>query len=195
MIISKSIEVVFVAIPKTGTRSVYEVLINDFGGHMLREHGIKIPNEYSGYYSFTIVRNPYDRLVSAWWSTTQRGHDKYNYKKELGNNMSFLNFCKNLEKYEGKFVQHTAPQSRWLDNKLDKIIKYENLNEEWLNLPFNRNRLALPHNNPTVSASKKNPVARKVYTDYLNNEILPMINKYYHEDFEKTGYQKIESIC
>jgi hypothetical protein len=153
---------------------------------------MNVPDAYKNYYTFTTIRNPYDRLVSAWWSTTQRGHDRYNYKKQLGEDTSFLNFCKNLHRYVDKPMPHAAPQSRWLDNKIDKVIRYENLNEEWLKLPFNEKHMPLPHKNPTVLPTEKQPIPRKGYMEYLNSEVIQLINEYYHEDFTNLNYEKIK---
>jgi len=188
MIISEKNKITFIAIPKTGTRSVYSILIEHFGGKLLQEHGFKVPAKYEEYYTFTVVRNPYDRLVSAWWSTTQRDGDRYGYVKELKGDTSFLNYCKNLKRFENKIIPHLQPQCNWFNNRIDKIIRYENINEEWLDLPFNTSKQPLPHKNPTTMVASNNSIPRDHYSTYLNDEIISIINQRYNQDFIKFGY-------
>jgi len=189
MIISEKNKIAFIAIPKTGTRSVYDILKREFEGIQLQDHKTIVPQEYVDYYSFTIVRNPYDRLVSAWWSTTQRGDDRYGYIKDLNGDASFLNYCRNLKRFENKRIPHLMPQCNWFNNKIDKAIRYENINEEWLDLPFNLYKKPLPHENPTVKVAKNNPKPRLHYSNYLNDEIIDIINEKYKEDFIKLNYE------
>ena len=51
MIFSKEHKFVFVAIPKTGTRSVYNIMQKNYGAVRYQEHYKFIPDEYKDYYS------------------------------------------------------------------------------------------------------------------------------------------------
>jgi len=185
---------VFIAIPKTGTRSIYNVLRREFEGHLIRDHEKKIPEKFKGWFSFTVIRNPYERLVSAWWSTTQRGVDPKGFIKRLKGNASFENFCKNLPSLETvRSAPHLTPQFQWLNNDFDKIIEYENLEEEWLKLPFNENKVQLIHINSTRKLEgERNKIVRKHYTEYLNPTIIDIINKFYAKDFKQLNYKMIK---
>lgn len=194
MIISDKRKIAFIGIPKTGTRSVYRELENNYDGIRHRDHAKKFVSSYRDYYKFTIVRNPYDRLVSSWWSTTQRNEDPKGYiKSTLKDDTSFLNFCRNLEQLRDRHrnVPHVLPQVNWLNNKFDKIIRYESLNEEWLNLPFNLNSIPLPHLNPTTRKAANNPISRKTTESYLNEECIAIINNFYKEDFNALKYDML----
>jgi hypothetical protein len=194
MIVSEKHKVIFVAIPKTATRSIYNSLINNFDGKQLNDHQKIIPIKYQSYYSFTVIRNPYDRAVSIWWSTCKRNNDKRKYiSKYLKDDNTFLNFCKNLDKIDG--IENrvvTNKQINWINNNnINKFIKFENLNNEWNNLPFNTINNKLDILNPTVIQTDKNPNARKSYKNYLNSESIKLINDYYHLDFKLLKYNQI----
>lgn len=191
MIISQKNKIVFIAIPKTGTRSIYRALIDNYDGIQWKvDHYRDIPEWCKGYYTFTVVRNPYERLVSAWWSTTQRGGKlKKAYINHLKDDLSLLNYCQNLKKFT---YWHSQPQVIWLkNNRFDKIIRFENLKEEWLNLPFNTTGTELPHINTTTWISPNNPTARNPYQEYLTPDIIEIINDYYKEDFDMLKYQML----
>ena len=195
MVISDKHNYLFIAIPKTGTRSIYRLLIDEFDGELKRDHSKSIDAKYLDHYSFTVIRNPYDRLVSVWWSTCQRGDDSKRYiNKFLKDDISFLNFCKNLENLNSiKNVPHCNLQSDWLEStKFDNVIKFENLNASWLNLPFNKDKkIKLGFLNSTIKKASNNPTARKDYLNYLSSEIIELINNFYIKDFKNTGYEML----
>lgn len=125
---------------------------------------------------FTVVRNPYDRLVSDlfWFKKIEKNFTpdqvyyviKYNYLNE-----------KNLD-------NHTEPQYKFItDQNLKlipgiKIFKCETLNEsnKELNhfLGFN------------IDIRKEN--VNKNYSKYLNNKSISLINNIYKKDFEFFNY-------
>jgi hypothetical protein len=140
MIICKEHRVVFVAIPKTGTRSTYGILKKYFKGKLYKEHYDVVPAKYKNYFKFTTIRNPYARAVSLWWSTCKRGNDKRGFIKESGGDslelfLKFLISNKNSEKNATFHLLRT--QSRYLKaNKYDAILKMESLEEDFWNLKF-----------------------------------------------------------
>ena len=133
MLRSDKYKFVFVAIPKTGTSSIigaskkfFEAKLPSGGGG----HDQIIPSKFSDYYKFTVVRNPYDRAVSAWQSSTQRNNgDRYGFKAKMDSSNSFRSFCKEILKSGNALVK---PQHFWLaKNNFNKILnlkrgKYEN---------------------------------------------------------------------
>ena len=192
MMVSEKLKVVFIAVPKTGTRSVYQWFRVHGDGKLFMDHQKNIPSKYKDYFKMTIVRNPYERLVSSWWSTTQRGDDPKKYiEKTLKKDTSFRNFCNKLELLTSNHpgTPHVWPQSSWLDNDFDKIIYCENLNEEWVNLPFNPDKIPLGHRNPTTRLAKNNRFVRKAYDHYLDKVSIKKINNFYREDFDRLNYE------
>ena len=66
MFICPDHNIVFVAVPKTATRSIYKILEADFNGELYnhQDHMQIIPDEFKHYFSFCVIRNPYDRICS-----------------------------------------------------------------------------------------------------------------------------------
>jgi len=201
MIISTDHRIVFMAIPKTGTRSIYACMKEYFGGIVTSDHARSVPLGYKHFYLFTVVRNPYHRAVSIWWSTCKRNNDKRHFiSKYLKEDNTFLNFCRRIGDIDqGENLVVTHRQAEWLrSNYFDKILRFENLNKEWLDMPFNTKQIPLDNINSTTAVRKGslgpgNPVARGPYDQYLCNESIDLINKYYSQDFILAGYKKIET--
>jgi len=200
MIYSNNKKILFIAIPKTGTRSVYKYFERFKDSKVYKDHAKIVPG-FNDHYKFTIVRNPYDRLVSGWWATCKRGNDRYGYKKVINTyknrDVSFDQVCRNLKELVNKIkVPHLHPQTDWIEkNNINKIIRYENLNDEWLDLPFNNDKKPLPHINATTKQDLNNPlnnrghITRQHYTHYLNEENIQHINNFYKKDFELLNYE------
>jgi hypothetical protein len=137
-------------------------------------------DQYSNYYKFTIVRNPWMRLHS-WYKNVMRDeiHQK-NYG--ISPDISFLEFVK---KYAG--TGYLRPQTYWLkqfDGKLnlDFIGKFENLNSAFervatdLNFPLEKE---LPHR---IEGQKSDP------SEDFNSEVVDFIADYYAEEIELFNY-------
>ena len=71
MIISDKYKFIYVSMPKCGTHTFYSVIKEFYEGRRYGKfHHIDPPEfNYRDYFIFTSCRNPYDRLVGAWWST------------------------------------------------------------------------------------------------------------------------------
>lgn len=206
MIYSNKHKFIFTAIPKTGTRSIYQILKGNYSAELYKEHYNLIPKEYKNYYSFTIVRNPYDRFISMWWSTCKRQPDK-NRKASAGSNfielagsnkaVDLLRYMNN-NKYTDRGSELFSKQADYLkNNRFDKILYSETLNSDFKTLPFLENTIELPIINTTTSIWGNNIIARKSNPfEYIDSqEILDLINNYYKEDFEiLTNYKKIEKL-
>jgi hypothetical protein len=194
MIVSEKHKIVFIAIPKTGTRSIYDYLKTNYSGRLIGDHRTVIPAKYNNYYSFTTCRNPYDRAVSIWWSTCKRNNDKKGFiENYLKDENTFLNFCRNIKKIDSEVFPVTKKQVNWVrKNRIDKIIKFETLDEGFKNLPFNKEKKDLLILNPTVLKTRGNPEPReKDYKKYLCPESIKLIEEYYKEDFDYFKYSKI----
>tara|TARA_Y100000389_G_scaffold95188_1_gene91842 strand:+ start:483 stop:1088 length:606 start_codon:yes stop_codon:yes gene_type:complete len=189
MIYSDKHKVVFIAIPKTGTRSVYNTMQKNYGAVLYKEHHNKIPEKYKDYYSFTIVRNPYDRFISTWWSIFMRDGDliKGKASKSIrscvkGSDIKvFMSWL-----LKGNSTNHAIlkKQSDYLNNNFDMILTNESLNDDFKKLHFINSAHSLPNINSTTSVWGANTKARNpdIFT-YIDQELLEMINEHYAEDF------------
>ena len=187
MYISLKHKILFVAIPKTATRSIYKCMKDHFEGKRMHDHDKVIPDKYKDYYTFTVVRNPYDRAVSSWWSTCKRGNDKRGFiRKYLKKDNTFLNFMKNIYAItsENPDFHITEPQSEWLrGNNFNKIISFQNINTGWAQLPFNIEKTRLEIINSSNIVREGNPYIKGHFNRYLCSESIELVNEFYAEDF------------
>lgn len=205
MAISHEYKCIFVHIPRTGGHTVSAVL-----GHRRNKEKDKIPRhafpkDYSGtfpkewnsYFKLTFVRNPWDRVVSAW--TRARG--KYLYlkkdKEKIYNDHWFkINIYDNFNNFvkiglkddykKGRF----KPQKLWLFRKPNKLYEYdfigkfEDFNNEIKRLikltgiDYDINKI------PTLASSNKRP-----YMEYYNKKSIDVVYSLYKKEIEFLGYE------
>ena len=181
----------FVGIPKTGCTSISKAMGHSFSfAHMYGRHYPPHVRKKL----FTIVRNPYDRLVSAYHFMIRGG---------FRNNISYLMIRDKYASFEDWVInglsedlctydrsradmETTAKQSDWVtddDGKLliqkENIGHFETLKADALRL-FNIKEL--PHLN-----SSKRDDWKKYYT---NPKVRIKVYRLYRKDFELFGYEK-----
>lgn len=70
MIVSKSLKYVYIAIPRTGSKSMCQWLVDHYGGEWHGgHHDWRVPDEFCDFHVFTVVRNPYEIQASGWYFT------------------------------------------------------------------------------------------------------------------------------
>lgn len=170
----------FIHIPKTGGISVRTFLKdNDIEFYYGNEPKHVGKHRYASYwrseesYKFTIVRNPYARVVSY-----------YNYTTSLNWNPTFEEFVKGkLINERIKIPSAWIPQTTWIyENNIsfvNKIFKLEDNLEEKLNsfLKIRGNLL------------QKNVSTYDNYELYYTEELKDLIVNYFEDDFKLLGYQ------
>ena len=198
--ISKSKKFIFIHVPKTGGNSIQNILLNysdDYiivkektneglierfeisgkifgihkhstGAEYRRLWNSKVYGDYNDYYKFGVIRNPWERLISLYFTK--------NADRAGWNRGGFISLIKN------KPLQW-RPMSDFLSNAgLNKIIKFENINDEFAEVcsGFNIASVKLPHLNKTN---------RGHYTEYYDQELLDIVYKYYRDDINNFNYK------
>ena len=193
--ISHKHKCIFIHIPKTGGMSIEQALGKD--PKKLHAKGWKIkhgtplewknPKFWDKYFTFTVVRNPWDRVISAYFFDLKMLHksafhkDRRSLIEKLQNKPArgFIHYAKNHLSISDAIYR---PQSNWFKNKFDYVCKYENLQEDFdivcnkIGMP----RRKLPH---------KNRSRHKHYTEYYNDEARAIVAKKYAKDIERFGYE------
>ena len=130
----------------------------------------------------SIVRNPYERLVSDLFFNNLIG---VNASKE----QVFYIIQKYIASRPGSYDNHPLPQYKYITNDKREIIqnihilKTENLTNEMKNLGY------------TDFNVHANATSKKVdYYKYLNDESIEIINQFYHLDFILFNYDKIDNV-
>ena len=152
MVFDKKLKLIFIHIPKTGGTSIeyaldlYGKIENTCGvkGSKAMQHFTWIDYEqffserirhipYNNYFKFSIVRNPYDRLISEYYWCAVPG---IGFKNDQSFN-DFVNTVENIVKNknfkETVYHDHFIPQHHFIykSDKLvvNKLFKFEKFNE------------------------------------------------------------------
>ncbi len=196
---------IFVHIPKAAGVSVCQTLFHNLaGGHqtIAKYQIVFSKKEFNSYFKFTFVRNPWDRIFSA-----------YNFLKNGGLNAADNRWAKmNLAKYNcfEDFVKrwvnsnniykyvHFVPQYHFLchpgNDKLlvDFVGYYENIEEDF---DLISNKLASPPNSPLKYENKTHIFNKKLeYKSFYTDETRNIVYEVYRKDIELFGYNFDNSL-
>jgi len=185
-------------IPKNASSSVYDALKNNTD----QEHNhITFFEEFThndadlleSYISFAIVRNPYDRFISA-CHQIKRDHPEENGKLNINEIIeqerpSQYDYCNDIFYPQYRFIA--------LGNKVlvDEILKYETLDKDWeAFVKKYQNHFPFPNSIPTKLGFSNKSDDRKSWEEELkgiSEENFKLINETYARDFKLFNYKKI----
>lgn len=183
---------IFIHIPKCAGMSMAKTIFGNLaGGHATLEEYLNIfePDCIANYFKFTVVRNPWDRLVSAYFFLKTGGlnsRDRNWFDEELADFESFNEFVtkwinrKNIWK-----MDHFRPQYHYMLDKrqkihLDYVAFIENIDEDFACIADHVGvSRALPESNKSMHRS---------YMDYYNDLTMNIVAETYAEDVTMLGY-------
>lgn len=183
---------IFVHIPKCVGVSVSRALFGNLaGGHTTLEEYLDIfePRCIIDYFKFTVVRNPWDRVVSAYFFLKHGGlgeSDRSLFEKELGGFRDFGDFVKNWINRSNIWKwYHFRPQHHYMLDKrqkvhLDFVAFTENIDSDFATIAH---RMGLGRALP-----KSNRSDHSRYQDYYSDETADIVARTYAEDIEMLGY-------
>lgn len=162
-------------------------IIDDAGRSHKGTCSIVTEQDLQDYLTFSVIRNPYDRMVSLWlWGcNTVYGHDFDVFVDNVANN-----------KYQDFNRVRYRSQVEWISDingkvRVAHLLRYENLTQDFSALQdlIGIERFPLLVRNTALDKSKKE---RKVFQDYYSSEITrKIVEDIWAEDFAKFGYEKI----
>jgi hypothetical protein len=184
---------IFIHIPKCAGLSISQALYgNQAGGHTTLSEYLRIfePEAILSYYKFTIVRNPWDRLVSAYHFLKGGGltmADKTWADTELGIYADFDMFVRrwvnsrNIWKWH-----HFRPQYHYVTDRYGKVAmdfvgRFENLNEDF---DLISRRIGLDRNLPARNRSNHD-----CYTGYYSDATRKIVEEVYGRDIALFQYK------
>lgn len=208
MLVSIEYEFVYVAPPKTGTRTLYSIFESNLNAKRLssQDHELDIPDEYSGFVSAISCRDPYSRFISSYFFSLvdtnasdgysneierakwKRELDKRNLTLDYKGYMTLVdeivtnNSCRDITDSDTFAL---TPQSYYIkNNNIDYILKLENIEETLNELPFSLTF------DPLYKKNKQNYKRDEAYSQ-LPTSVIEQINKLYKEDFDNFGYDML----
>lgn len=195
MPISYDLKTVFVHIPKTGGQSVSALLgitkgsIANFyyeGRTHLTLPMIKEMQDVEGYYAFTFVRNPYNKIISE-YNWRMRNIHSVVYNEPTRERMSFTEYMETLLQRWDNLVPawrekaHVMPQVSFLEPGMD-VFRFERFEEDCEEL---KSILGIDRKTPHVNIGS--------YKTKHTPRTIEITRMLYEEDFKALGYD-INSI-
>ena len=183
---------IFIHIPKTAGVSLAKAIYGDvtFEGHRsfyFNSIALNIKNEK--YFSYAFIRNPFDRLYSAYKFLKKGGmnhYDRLAFKTHLSKFNNFEDFVLNgLNKKLIYQITHLIPQYEYLCDKngsilVDFVGRFENLDNDILLLSKKlKKNIKLNHHNYNKKLDYK-----EVYTD----EMIDKVYLIYQRDIDVFKY-------
>jgi len=136
------------------------------------EYSKKYPKEYKEYFTFSFVRNPWDRTVSHYEWKVFVGNLKLSFKEWI-TSPEFLNNSRLLY------------QSYLFDNNnliVDFVGRFEKLQ---LDFNYVCDKIGIGY----IKLPHANKIDRKHYTEYYDDETREIISEKYAKDIKYFGYQ------
>jgi len=175
----------FLKITKKGVLSYYmsSTIHNKYTGMTLEKW-----NEYK---KFTFIRNPYDRIISAFKYIKKYNNIDFKFEELLESKNS-------IDRYS-YFHTFISQYQDLLDINncfnIDYIGKFENLNEDLCDILLKIGVDKIKHREILLNNIKLNFSEKENYVIHYDNNLIEKVNNLFYDDFENfTEYKKTHSI-
>ena len=184
----------FIHIPRTGGVSFCRALFGGLGaGHTTAGQYLALlgAKDFSWYYKVAVIRNPYDRLHSAFEFLGRGGMneaDRDYSERVLARYSGFDDFVLNGLQQASQTQVHFVPQWRFVldprNNRVctNRLIEFDELERGFEQVAA---RLGKDVELPKPNRRKAEPNA---WHDILSDEAKRQVRRIYLEDFERFGY-------
>jgi hypothetical protein len=178
------LELIFVHIARTGGTSIETAFTGHDWWHIspetkhLSARQIRLragEQRWASYFKFSVVRNPWDRIVSmfatGWWMGDQRQGDAP---------AAFQHFIENLAPHPHE-IYSSLHYSEIINEKLDLIIRYEALQDGF-------DKVCKAVNRPRMMLGHQEARERLHYSVYYNDHTRRQVGELFKKDIEHYGY-------
>lgn len=189
--IDKSLDILFIPIPKCGTTYLKKVLfrIKNYRKRLIHYKNVK---DKSTYFSFTVIRCPIKRLISTYlmYVRNRKFVEQIISKHPDAFDLSKLNTYAGFEYFATKFIhsetiyeQHLIPMKEYINidilNQLDRVVLLEDLSD------FSRETLRCDVDlNSEIHNTSNNKTEEYYEMLCKNNDLFTKLEKFYKEDFD-----------
>jgi len=177
--ILKEEKIIFVHAPRTSGTSIEKSILNgklvpDSMKHLRASQFQKMfQKDWDKFYKFTIVRNPWDRVISMYHQP---------YFKQIGF-LSGKTLKYFLDNYKPAPWEHGKQCSDYADTDMDLVIKFED-RAVGLKTLFLDTQIKVDINIKERSTKRE----QKHYSEYYDNETKEVVSKMFSEDIKRYGY-------
>lgn len=197
--ITRNSKHLFIHVPKCAGMSISNICqkngiyidpINRSNSWIRERESFANKEDFDYKYSFAFVRNPFDRMVSAWkcpWVSAKTRYDESEYKTFKHFILDFLPEDSKKNYFRWSHVMpFTDVRMKLFNKNLDQSIsfigRFENLQQDF-NIVCDS--IGIPHQ----TLPRKNKSKHKHYTEYYDNETRQTVEKKYAKDIEYFGYE------
>jgi hypothetical protein len=187
----------FVHIPKNAGNSIRPICRKEnikVITHNIRRRNKRLLAGYrgkKGIHAFCVSRNPYDRVVSAYYyllNNKKHKRDIADRKKFIDPFADFSDFVKNGLREAAEKQLHFLPQVFWIKNpegipEIETVLRMEHLQNDF-------NRFCDKMNIAPRQLELTNASARKSWEKYYTTETKNIVSEIYKEDFDFFNYKK-----
>ena len=186
-------KIIFIHVPKAAGTSICHALYGKTLGHFKAKDVQKIlPNEFKTCFKFALVRNPYDRVISAYKFAKQGGTDVMG----IAHAKKYQTACFNsFEDYVIKWLpsvdlstedyvfqpQYLFTHGKNFEQLVDQIWKVEDMPQFYDGF-YKQTQLKLPQKH--INQSKNNSSEEFIFTE----EMQQVVRQCYKNDFKLLGY-------
>lgn len=137
-------------------------------------------NIYNSLYKFCVVRNPWDRLISFYFSPHWRYYPKQYPLGKIWDEKSFINLVISQTKPLRHFI--CTDDNKKLLEEIDYCIKFESLKDDLQNV---LDHLGIKRE----KVLHKNKSKHKNYREYYNEKLKQLVAEKFHEEINFFGYK------